>query len=369
MSLLEEGQKLLDTYTVERFLGQGAFAEVYRVRHRFLGRQAMKVFKTPCASIGDVEHALAEAVLLSGIGHPNVIRVFDANVFETPSGRFGFFTMEYVAGGSLDRLWRSYREKLMPVSLAVEIIRQVCAGLSVAHSENPPIVHRDIKPQNILIGYDAAGLRVRVSDFGLAKRANPLTLLVSARGTLSFKPPEAFENHDSPAADVWAIGTTLYLLLTDTLPFPELDGRDLADAKRFLRPLRPASVYNIAVDPSLDSILSRCLAVEPAHRYHDALELLNELKRWRPRQPELAATTTTSRRVAEAAPTYVRDEGESPMHSTAVEELVREALRKAREPRNLTVAADMLEQALIRAPQLREKYLPILKLWRRGVSM
>src|SRR6266496_3009460 len=79
-----------------------------------------------------------------------------------------------------------------------------------AHREKPPIIHRDIKPQNILVGYEADGLRARVSDFGLAKKVNPLTMLATAAGTLTFKPPEAFSEHkgDSCAADVWAIGAT-----------------------------------------------------------------------------------------------------------------------------------------------------------------
>ena len=213
MPLLHEGQNIRETYVVERFLGEGAFAEVYRVQHRFLGRQAMKVFKAVGTSLAELEQMLGEALLLTRIGHPNIIRVFDANVFQTAAGTLAFFTMEYVAGGSLDRFWRSYQNSLMPVSEVVDVMKQVCGGIAVAHAEKPPVVHRDIKPQNILVGYDAAGLRLRVSDFGLAKRVNPLTLLVSAQGTLSFKPPESFENQDSPAADVWALGTTLYLLL------------------------------------------------------------------------------------------------------------------------------------------------------------
>ena len=94
-------------------------------------------------------------------------------------------------------------------------------GLSVAHCQSPPVIHRDIKPQNILVGFEADGLRARLSDFGLAKQVNPLTLMASARGTRCFKSPEAFDdfNSDSCAGDIWAIGTTLYLLLTDKLPF------------------------------------------------------------------------------------------------------------------------------------------------------
>src|ERR1039458_4917784 len=227
MPLLEEGQVIRDTYEVERFLGQGAFAEVYRVKHRFLGRQAMKVFKRVGMSLDEIHDMLAEAILLSRIGHPNSVRVFDANIFETPNGTCGYFTMENVPGGSLDKFWRSFGSSFIPVQTTIDLVKQVCRGLAQAHQEKPPIIHRDIKPQNILVGYEADGLRARVSDFGLAKKVNPLTLLATAAGTLAFKPPEAFATRkgDSCAADVWALGVTLYLLLTDQLPFhvdPEL---------------------------------------------------------------------------------------------------------------------------------------------------
>ena len=366
MSLLKEGQKLRETYEVERFLGEGAFAEVYRVQHRFLGRQALKILKTPGMTIGEIEQMLGEALLLSRIGHPNIIRVFDANVLELPGGQYGFFTMEYVAGGSLDRFWRSYRDNLMPVEKAIEVMKQVCAGIAVAHAENPPVVHRDIKPQNILVGYDGAGLRVRVSDFGLAKRVNPLTLLVSAKGTLNFKPPESFENQDSPAADVWALGTTLYLLLTDTLPYPELDERDVADAKRFVRPLRPASVYNMAVDSSLDSILSRCLTRNPSERYPDASAMLEDLNRWHTGRPDMSSSPTSSVQPGEGK---IAMGMRSPTDAIPVHDMVRRALAMSKNPGSLMSAADLLEEAVNKAPELREQYESQLKLWRRGICM
>src|SRR5205823_7931133 len=84
--LLEEGQTVRDTYEVERFLGGGAFAEVYRVKHRFLGRQAMKVFKRVGMNLEEIHEMLGEAILLSRIGHPNIVRVFDANVLEAAQG-------------------------------------------------------------------------------------------------------------------------------------------------------------------------------------------------------------------------------------------------------------------------------------------
>jgi serine/threonine-protein kinase len=255
---------------------------------------------------------------------------------------------------------------MMPVVEAVNIVRQVCAGIAVAHNEKPPIIHRDIKPQNILVGYDGAGLRVRVSDFGLAKQANPLTLLVSARGTLNFKPPEAFENQDSPSADVWAIGTTLYLLLTDTLPYPEQDNRDVADAGRFGRPLRPASVYNMAVDPGLDAIMSRCLATKPEDRYQSALQLLGDLARWHPGRFATKSSAISSDNAKGSNSIF----GKTP-HSDAgvARRMIQDALAGSKNPGGLMRAADLLEEAINTAPELREQYGSQLKLWRRGVCM
>src|SRR5207249_3750949 len=115
MSLLQEGQVIRSTYEVERLLGSGAFAEVYRVKHRFLGRQAMKVFKTAGMTIEETEERLVEALILSRIGHPNIIRVFDANITDTSQGVCGFFTMEYVAGGNLEQLWQTYGSRFMPL--------------------------------------------------------------------------------------------------------------------------------------------------------------------------------------------------------------------------------------------------------------
>ena len=364
MPRLTAGQNVRSTYTVERLLGEGAFAEVYRVQHRFLGRQAMKVLKAPGAGSTEIEQIVGEALLLSRIGHPNIIRVFDANVLDIQGETYGFFTMEYVPGGSLDAFWRSYRDRLMPIAQAVDVIKQVCLGVAVAHAESPPVVHRDIKPQNILVGYDANGLRVRVADFGLAKRVNPLTLLVSSRGTLQFKAPESFDNHESPAADVWAIGTTLYLLLADVLPFPELDGRDVTDASRFLRGLRPASVYNISVDAALDTILSRCLAPNASDRYSSARDLLNDLQRWHPNSGQSQSMTSASTAHSKAALGTA-----AAVTARTPREMASKALELAKSPASLTLAADMLEEALSRSPPLRDEYESQLRLWRRGVCM
>jgi serine/threonine-protein kinase len=366
MSLLELGAIIRDTYEVERFLGEGAFAEVFRVKHRFLGRQAMKVFKRTGMNVDDIQDMLSEAILLSRIGHPNIVRVFDANVLDAPIGRCGYFTMEHVPGGSLQKFWQSHGTKLVAVATAIDLIQQVCRGMALAHQESPPIIHRDIKPQNILVGYEADGLRARVSDFGLAKRVNPLTLLATTAGTVAFKAPEAFleGKGDSPASDVWAIGASFYMLLTDRLPIDahshfEREGSPPKDFN-----ILPPSDVNPDVDSALDAIVLKSLDKDPKRRYVNAQDLLTALEHWKPRAHQLDARSSPnpdepSKSALGLAP--LRDEKEA-------QEFSRRAF-EARKAGRLSEAADLMEEAFNKSPELRIKHEHQVKLWRRGITM
>ena len=366
MSLLQEGQVIRGTYEVDRMLGEGAFAQVYRVKHRFLGRQAMKVFKMIGITVKETEEMLSEATLLSRIGHPNIIRVFDANTTETSGGVCGFFTMEYIAGGNLEQFWRSHGSRFVAVETAVDILCQVCRGLSIAHSEQPPIIHRDVKPQNILVGFEVEGLRIRLSDFGLARQVNPLTLLASARGTRSFKGPEAFldPQADSCAGDVWALGSTLYLLLTDRLPFVDSGDFDSLDPTRFERPLIPPSRLNIQVDPVLDQIVFRAVAIKPEERYPSAVGMLADLEKW---EPPTAAGVGSKDSVPDMSKSALGMH--SPPKTEEARKIAAAALALSKQFGKLSEATDMMEQALNSSPELREEYEYKLRLWRRGIVM
>lgn len=381
MPSMQEGAEILGTYVIERFLGQGAFAEVYRVRHRFLGRQAMKLFHATGMTREETEQVLGEAILLSTIGHPNIVRVFDANVTDTPDGQRSFFTMEFVAGGSLDRFWRSHDKRFVPVPTVVDILSQLCRGLAVAHGATPPIVHRDIKPQNILIGYDAAGLRVKVSDFGLAKRVNPLSLLASAKGTVAFKAPETFVDPggDSCTGDVWAIGMTAYLLLADRLPFEGVNEVDLVTGRGFEPPVPPGR-FNLDVDEELERIVLKALAIAPDERYPDAGAMLADLRRWSHRPwsppPDAEADVGVGTGAASAGkPMGAVDTEKAALGppllpgvgSTETGELIRRALELGRQAATLGAAADLMEDAFNRVPGLRDRYVSKVRLWRNGV--
>lgn len=362
MSLLEEGQIVSDRYQVERLLGEGAFAEVYRVRHRFLGVQAMKVFKAAGMTIGEAKDLLKEPRLLSDMAHPNIIRVFDADIAETDGGIRPFFTMEYARGGNLEQFWNSHGLALVPVHVAVDIVTQICRGLAVAHREEPPIVHRDIKPQNILLNRHAHGVTAILSDFGLARHVNPLTWHATARGTRSFKSPEALKNwqSDSCASDVWALGSTLYLLLTDRLPYAAARDFDRTDLADFERPLASTADQNIDVDERLDAIVRKSLAINVSARYKNAEALLGDLDKWKP---------TPRRREARREPTGMSSKqalGPFSVPQPAVMSgLAEEALDLAGQGQ-LPRAVELMEQAFSQHPDLQARYSHLVKAWRSG---
>ena len=369
MALLAEESSIRDTYEVETFLGEGAFAEVYRVRHKFLGRQALKLFKAPGWSPSEVVAMLGEAALLSKLNHPNIVRVYEANTLELGDDTFGYFTMEYVAGGSLFHYWQSFGSQFMPVQTVVEILKQVCKGIAIAHSQSPPIVHRDIKPQNILIGHEVSGIRAVVSDFGLAKKVNPLTMMATSRGTVSFKAPEALRDtqSDSPAGDVWALGTSLYLLLSDRLPF-DVDEKDhVSISETFRKPLAPPSRWNALCDPELDRIVLKALQLNPQDRYSSAADFLSRLDSWTPRILNLAHDEsrppdrgTTSKSVLGSTPQQ---------REHAARQLALRSIAIAQDSDRLPDAVALMEQALQDSPELSAEYQARLRLWRRGISM
>ncbi len=401
MVLLREGQVIRDTYKVERLLGSGAFAEVYRVDHRYLGRQAMKVFRQVGMSSEQLHDALGEAMLLSGMGHPNIIRVFEANTVETDEGVCAYFTMEYVAGGTLHNFWSSHGDAFMPIQTAVDVMRQISRGLAVAHRESPPIVHRDITPHNILVGYSGSGLHVRISDFGLAKKVSALTLLASSQGTIAFMAPESLlhPHLSSVPGDVWALGAVFYLLLTDRRPYPQRSAGDPITAAWNTGTLVPPSEVRYAVDKTLDGIVTRALAFDSAKRYPSAAELLVDLEAWQPVKPaasEPAASEPAAPKPAAPKPAAPRPgaprpgaqgpgeqepgpAGEvaagknalgrsSPLDEATAVRMARQALAVATTGQ-YGRAADLMEEALNTWPELRDQYASRIRLWRKGVTM
>lgn len=351
--LLTKGQRITEGLVVERRLGEGAYAEVYRVRHHILGWQALKLFKH-VASLKATYGMFDEARILSTLGHPNIIRVFDAGTVQTSEGVRGYLTMEYAAGGSLERMVDAHAGRV-PVAEAVTVLRQAAEGLAVAHERARPIVHRDLSLANMLLTYDESGLRVKVSDFGLAKETDPVTMAASAQGTVAYMPPEVLRagRGYSCAGDVWALGTIAYYLLTSHFPYDGGDPVSSFSLERFNRPLVPPRSYNDAVGTELDQLVGDMLRIDPAERPATAREVAKR------------ATQTVTGAEPDGRPSIQP----SPEARLSVDVLVQRSLLLAHEPGRLAEAADLLEEAVSRDPLLREKYLNRLTTWRRGVVL
>ena len=159
------------------------------------------------------------------------------------------------------------------------------------------------------------------------------------------------------------MGTTLYLLLTDEMPFPMLGARDIEDASRFLRPIRPPSIYNVAVDSGLESVIFRCLAASPPDRYTNASDLLHDLEKWKPGYTPPGTSVSQSKRGSKSA---IPERSPHDFKSEA-EKAIKEAMRMAQDPSKLMSAADFLEEAISKDPALRERYESQLQLWRKGI--
>ena len=270
------GSVIRDTYTVDRYLGSGGFADVYRVRHQFMGMQAMKVLRDVRTEESRMQ-GLTEAFHLSRISHPSIIRVFDGNRLEAKYGGLPYLTMELIDGGTLDEALDEDSQTFTRDLLDVAV--QLADALSHAHSMIPPIVHRDVKPSNVLTSRLASGvLIVRLADFGLAAPVDPNIGFASGAGTVVYRSPESLDGFEVPASDVYSFGLTMYECASGVLPFkvairearPESLGEiitALRDAQT--KRIEPPSYYRHSLHPAIDAVVMRCLVHSVSHRIQD----------------------------------------------------------------------------------------------------
>ena len=262
---------MTDRYTVERRLGRGGMATVYLARDTVLDRPvALKVLAEHLADDDAFrERFLREARLAARFVHPNVVQVYDAD----EDDRGPFIVMEFVEGHTLaDEL--KHRGRLPPAE-AVGIGIQVCAALEAAHEAG--LVHRDIKPQNILLRPDG---RVKIADFGIARSldATRHTEIGTVLGTAAYLAPEQARGETvTPAADIYSLGVVLYELLTGRTPF-EADTLPELLLKREQGALVPPRDIVPDVPIALERVVMRCLALEPQHRPASAAELARALE-------------------------------------------------------------------------------------------
>ena len=282
-----------ERYRIIELLGRGGMGEVYRADDLELG-QAVALKFLP-ASVAQDEIALArlrsEVRLARQISHPNVCRVFDIGHLD---GQY-FLSMEYVDGEDLAsvlrRMGRPSREK------ALQIARQICAGLRAAHENG--VLHRDLKPANIMI--DGRG-RVRLMDFGLSGLALELAGEQDFAGTPMYMAPEQLEGSGASVhTDLFSLGVALYEVLAGRKPFSASTPTELREDYRRAKSPAPPSEFAGELPPNVDSVILRCLAMDPKSRPASALEVAAALGGGDPLQAVLAAGETPSPELLAAA--------------------------------------------------------------------
>ena len=285
MTSLQYGDIIRDTYTVEKHLGSGNFGDVYLVRHRYMGMQAMKILDR-IDNPSDRESGLNEAFLLSRIAHPNVVRVFEANHIQDSSESPLYVTMEYVNGDTLREIIDEGQGKI-PISTCLKYIRQAASGLSHAHSMEPVIIHRDVRPENLLIRRDSAEESVLIGDFGLASSVNISLGILPAAGAIPYESPEGLDGYEGPQSDVFSLGICFYELLTGVFPFKiskedvnSYEGRIsklLSEAHEKGCP--PATYFRSSIPPEVEAVVTMMLEVDQQKRFPNGWAVEDALRR------------------------------------------------------------------------------------------
>lgn len=279
----------LGAYVVDRLIGRGAMGTVYLARHDALGRTAaVKVM----LAIGDDPAAVArfnrEGRAIASLRHPNIVTVFDYGEFEgTP-----YLIEEFISGGSLAEKLKEGRPDR---DTAVRWLRGIAAGLDHAH--NKGIVHRDVKPQNVLMGQDDAPV---LADFGLARVSQQAAVTATgvATGTPAYMAPEQISDVGDigPATDIYALATVAYEALTGRLPYESDDVMRLLMAKVRDDPV-PPSQRDPTLPRRVDSVLLRGMARKPEGRWTSCTAMIEALAGVLEPKPELFATTRKFPRV------------------------------------------------------------------------
>ncbi|HEV2085546.1 MAG TPA: protein kinase [Gemmatimonadales bacterium] len=289
-------EALRERYSLERELGQGGMATVYLARDLRHDRLvAVKVLRPELAATLGSERFLQEIATAARFQHPHILPLLDSG----EAGGFLYYVMPYVEGESLRG--RLARQGELPIHEAVKILAEVCDALAYAHARG--VVHRDIKPDNVLL----SGRHALVTDFGVAKALSEatgrqqLTTAGVALGTPAYMAPEqaAAEPNIDHRVDIYAVGVLGYELVSGRPPFTGRTAQEVLAAHITQKP-QPLCARRVACPPELESVILKCLEKRPADRWQTAEELLVQLEPLA--TPSGGTTPTSTQPIKVAAP-------------------------------------------------------------------
>ena len=268
--MLTKGSYLADRYEILDKIGTGGMSDVYKAMDHILGREvAVKVLKQEFAEdVTFVTKFRSEAQSAAGLEHPNIVNIYDVG---SENGMY-YIVMEYVEGITL----KTYIEKKGQLNFkeAISIAIQVGRGIEAAH--NKGIIHRDIKPQNIIISTEG---KVKVTDFGIARATSSNTIHADVMGSVHYASPEQARNgYVDGKSDIYSLGIVMYEMVTGRVPF---DGdTTVAVALQHLQEEMVApSAYAPELPISLEKIILKCTMKSPDRRYAAIEDLLLDLKK------------------------------------------------------------------------------------------
>lgn len=268
--MIVRGQKINDRYQIIRTIGEGGMANVYLAYDTILDRNvAVKILRGDLAEDEKfVRKFQREAISASSLSHPNIVEMYDVG---EDDGRY-FIVMEYVEGVTLKNLIK--RRGALTLSEVIDIMLQLTSAIACAHDSY--IIHRDIKPQNVLILDDG---RVKITDFGIAMalNSNELTQTNSVMGSVHYLPPEQANGTGATIkSDIYSLGILMYELITGNLPFKGDSAVEIA-IKQMKEPIPSIVEQNPNIPQSVENIILKASAKNPKNRYESARQMYEDL--------------------------------------------------------------------------------------------
>lgn len=321
------GRLLSNRYRITERIGLGGMAEVYRAQDSVLGRSvAVKVMLPQYANDPTFTARFRqEAAAAANLQSPYIVNVYDWG----QDGETNFMVMEFVRGTDLKNAINQ-RGAINQRKVA-EIGSQVCQALSVAHGMD--IIHRDIKPQNIMIQPDG---NVKVMDFGIARAKNSTLAKTSAvLGTAHYISPEQAQGKElTPASDIYSLGVVLYESATGKLPFDGPDSVSVA-MKQVQENPQPPRVVNPEISPDLEAIILKAMAKKPEERFATALDMRRALNDYLAGKPiSSAAMANTKTEVISSIPSgYAQQRGATAGHTAVMPPLAGGSPHSSAQPR------------------------------------